>query len=121
MRMALRTPGGPKAVRAAADPRAKVSKLTVRPSNKPAGSSTRYVFRVLAPHAGLLGRTVLLALLAIGGAAWALVRHYTYAPPPLRVPYPARPTTAHDSDDPGTLQAPELLGNDYPGQPAGDR
>jgi hypothetical protein len=94
----------------------------VRPSNKPAGFSTRHVFRAQAPHVGLFVRTALVAVLAIGGAAWALVRHYTYRPPPLRVPYETRePTTPHDSDDPGTLQAPELLGNDYAGQAAGDR
>jgi len=85
----------------------------VRLSNKPAGFSNRHVFRAQAPHAALLVRTALLAVLAIGGAAWGLVRHYTYRPPPLRVPYETRkPTTTRDSDDPGTLQAPELLGDD---------
>jgi hypothetical protein len=112
MRMALRTQEGPKAVRAAADPRAKVSELTVPPSNKPAGITNRHFLRVQAPHAGLFARTALLAVLAIGGAVWALVRHYTYSPPPLRVP---RPPTTHESDDPSTLQAPELLGREDAG------
>jgi len=82
----------------------------VRSSNKPARSTSRVPFRPAASHAGLLARTALLAVLAIGGAAWALVRHYTYTPPPLRVPRVTR--TSRDSEDPGTLQAPELLGTE---------
>ena len=85
----------------------------MRPSNKPAGITNRHLLRVQAPHAGLFVRTALLAVLAIGGAVWALVRHYTYSPPPLRVPRQA--TTTHEGDDPSILQAPELLGSEDAG------
>jgi hypothetical protein len=55
-------------------------------------------------------RTVLLAALAIGGATWGLVRHYTNRPPPLRVPREVHARAAGDDD--GTLQAPDLVGVD---------
>jgi hypothetical protein len=89
-----------------------VSKRTVHPSKKPARSSDRYPVRTASAKGGALVRAAILAVVAIGGATWALFRHYTYSPPPLRVPYEARPTTRREADDPGTLQAPELLGAD---------
>jgi hypothetical protein len=77
----------------------------VEPSKKPAGFRGRDPIRSLASTAVI--RTMLLALLAIGGATWALARHYAYRPPPLRVPR-SEPTSKATDDD-GTLQAPELL------------
>jgi hypothetical protein len=53
---------------------------------------------------------VLFAALAIGGATWGLVRHYTNRPPPLRVTHEVRARGARDED--GTLQAPDLVGID---------
>lgn len=53
----------------------------------------------------LLVRTVLVGLLAIAGAAWALARHYTHALPPLRVPVPATAPT-YDADA-GEFPVPE--------------
>ena len=84
----------------------------MHPSKKPAGSPERYPFRAASSKGVALLRATLLAVIAIGGAAWGLVRHYNYSPPPLRRPYEARPTTPREADDPGTLQAPDLLGAD---------
>lgn len=53
---------------------------------------------------------MLFAALAIGGATWGLVRHYTNRPPPLRVTHEVRARGARDED--GTLQAPDLVGID---------
>jgi hypothetical protein len=84
----------------------------VHPSKKPARSRDRHPFLAASSKGGALLRAAFLAGLAIGGATWALVRHYTYTPPPLRRPYEARPTTRREADDPDTLQAPELWGTD---------
>jgi hypothetical protein len=56
---------------------------------------------------GLLVRTVIVGLLAIAGAAWGLMRHYTYRPPPMRVPIAPRETPAFD-EDAGELPVPDL-------------
>ncbi|MGD0673965.1 MAG: hypothetical protein ABSC94_01015 [Polyangiaceae bacterium] len=52
-------------------------------------------------------RTLLWGLLAIGGAAWALVRHYTHVLPPLRVPITPSASPL-DEPDSGELPAPEI-------------
>jgi hypothetical protein len=57
---------------------------------------------------GLLVRTVLIGLLAIAGAAWALVRHYTHTLPPMRVPVP-REAPTYDADA-GEFPIPDELG-----------
>jgi hypothetical protein len=80
----------------------------VDPSKRPAGFRARDPIRALASTAVV--RTILLALLAIGGATWALAHHYTYQPPPLRVPR-SEPMSKAPEDD-GTLQAPELVRGD---------
>jgi len=67
---------------------------------------TRVTLRSLA---GTL-RTVLLGFLAIAGAWWALVRHYTHALPPLRVPVPAA-TPTYDADA-GEIPVPDTFGQD---------
>jgi hypothetical protein len=55
---------------------------------------------------GLVIRTVLLGAVAIAGASWALVRHFTHELPPLRAPAaPLEPGL-----DAGEIPAPELLG-----------
>ena len=59
---------------------------------------------------GLLLRTVVIGLIAIGGAAWALVRHYTHTPPPLRVPVPAAAPT-YDPDA-GEMPVPDWADDD---------
>jgi hypothetical protein len=64
-----------------------------------------------------LARTVLLGLIAIAGAAWALVRHYAYTPPPLRVPVAPASAPTYDADA-GEIPVPELL---EPGGGSGDR
>jgi hypothetical protein len=57
--------------------------------------------------AGLFARTVLVGLLAIAGAAWALARHCSYTPPPLRVPLtPPREAPTYDADG-GELPVPD--------------
>jgi hypothetical protein len=47
-------------------------------------------------------------MVAIGGAAWALVRHYTHELPPLRVPVGAAPAPTYDADA-GEMPVPEFL------------
>jgi hypothetical protein len=72
-----------------------------RPARKP-------TFRGAPVSSGLLLRTVLVGLLAIFGAAWALVRHYTQTLPPLRVPVAPREAPTFDADA-GELPAPDLV------------
>jgi hypothetical protein len=54
---------------------------------------------------GSILRLILFALLAIGGAAWGLVRHLTRVQPPMTVPAAA---PAYDADA-GELPVPDLL------------
>jgi hypothetical protein len=68
----------------------------------------RQTFRGASVSSGLLARTLLVALLAIAGAAWALVRHYTQTPPPLRVPVAPREAPTFDADA-GELPVPDLV------------
>jgi hypothetical protein len=62
------------------------------------------------PH-GLLLRMMLLGILAIGGAIWALVRHYTHELPPLRVPVVPREAPTFDADA-GEIPVPEWMEGD---------
>jgi hypothetical protein len=59
----------------------------------------------------LVVRTVLLALVAIGGAAWGLVRHYSHVNPPMLVPVSPRggaaPAPTYDADA-GEFPVPDL-------------
>ena len=73
-----------------------------RPVTKPA-------FRGASVASGLLLRTLLVGLLAIAGAAWALARHYTHTLPPLRVPVAPREAPTFDADA-GEFPVPELRG-----------
>jgi hypothetical protein len=75
-----------------------------KPSRWPLSARARAPFA--RPPLPIL-RLVLLCLLAIAGAAWALVRHLTYEPPPMRVPIPGS-APAFDADA-GELPAPSLL------------
>jgi hypothetical protein len=52
-------------------------------------------------------RTVVFALVAIAGAAGALVRHCTHAPVPMRVPVP-RAAPTYDADA-GEVPVPDYL------------
>jgi hypothetical protein len=49
-----------------------------------------------------------MGLVAICGAAWALVRHYTYQPPPLLAPMSSRTPPPFDADG-GEIPVPDLL------------
>jgi hypothetical protein len=60
---------------------------------------------------GLLLRALLLGTIAIAGAAWALVRHYTHPLPPLRVPLTPSSAPTYDADA-GEMPVPEM---DLPG------
>jgi hypothetical protein len=40
----------------------------------------------------------MLGIIAIGGAAWALARHYTHESPPLTVPVQPKPAPTYDAD-----------------------
>jgi hypothetical protein len=55
----------------------------------------------------MLVRTVVFALVAIAGAAGALVRHCTHTPPPMRVPVP-RAAATYDADA-GEVPVPDTL------------
>jgi hypothetical protein len=57
---------------------------------------------------GLLIRTVIVGLFAIGGAAWALDRHYTHGLPPMRVPVAPRETPTFDADA-GEFPVPDFF------------
>jgi hypothetical protein len=73
-------------------------------ARKPDRKVSRY-FRAPPVPRVLLVRTVLVGLLAIAGAAWALARHYTHALPSLLTPVP---TTAPTYDaDAGEFPVPE--------------
>jgi hypothetical protein len=52
-------------------------------------------------------RLIVFALVAIAGAAWALVRHYTHPLPPLRVPVTSS-APAYDADA-GEIPVPETI------------
>ncbi len=56
----------------------------------------------------LLLRTLLVGALAIAGAAWALLRHCAYVPPPLHVPVAPREAPTYDADA-GEVPVPEWL------------
>lgn len=78
---------------------------------KPERPATRPTFRGAPVLSGLLLRTLLVGLLAILGAAWALVRHYTHTLPPLRVPLAPREAPTFDADA-GELPVPDMVAPD---------
>jgi hypothetical protein len=53
-------------------------------------------------------RTVLFGILAIAGAAWALMRHYTHTLPPLRVPFVPASAPTYDADA-GEMPVPDTF------------
>ena len=55
----------------------------------------------------LVLRALILGSIAIAGAAWALARHYTQTPAPMRVPLPTAAPT-YDADA-GEMPVPELV------------
>jgi hypothetical protein len=58
-----------------------------------------------------LVRTILLGLLVVALAAWALVRHYSRTLPPMRIPMPPAAAPTYDPDG-GELPVPELIESD---------
>jgi hypothetical protein len=52
-------------------------------------------------------RILLLAVLGIVGAGWALARHYTQSLPPMRVPMQPGPSPTYDPDS-GEIPVPDL-------------
>ena len=60
---------------------------------------------------GLLLRTALIGLIAIGGAVWGLVRHYTHTLPPLQVPVAPAPAPTYDADA-GEVPVPDWADDD---------
>jgi hypothetical protein len=60
---------------------------------------------------GLLVRTLIVGLIAIGGAVWALDRHYTRVLPPMRVPVPPRESPTFDPDA-GEFPVPDFYKDD---------
>jgi hypothetical protein len=78
---------------------------------KPERPAKNPTFRGAPVSSGLLLRMLLVGLLAIFGAAWALVRHYTQTLPPLRVPVTPREAPTFDVDA-GELHVPEVVAPD---------
>jgi hypothetical protein len=78
---------------------------------KPERPAKRPTFRGTPVLSGLLLRTLLVGLLAIFGAAWALVRHYTHTLPPVRVPVAPREAPTFDADA-GELPVPDMVAPD---------
>jgi hypothetical protein len=78
-------------------------------AKKPERAVRRPVLEGSSVPSSLLLRTVLVGLLAIGGATWALVRHYTHTPPPMLVPVPSVPAEAPTYDpDAGEFPVPDF-------------
>jgi hypothetical protein len=77
-------------------------------TRKPERPAKKPNFRGAPVSSGLLLRTLLVGLLAIFGAAWALVRHYTQTLPPLREPVAPREAPTFDADA-GELPVPDLV------------
>jgi hypothetical protein len=75
-------------------------------AKKPERPVKRPALRGAPVPSGLLLRTVVVGLLAIAGAAWGLVRHYTHTLPPLRVPVAPREAPTFDADA-GEIPVPE--------------
>jgi hypothetical protein len=68
----------------------------------------RFLARRVSPFPfGLFVRTALLAIVAVGGAAWALHRHYTHELASLMVPRAPKPAPTYDTDA-GEIPVPEL-------------
>jgi hypothetical protein len=61
----------------------------------------------------LFVRTFLIGMIAIGGALWALTRHYTHTPPPMRVPVVPREAPTYDVDA-GEVPVPDFGGPEEP-------
>jgi hypothetical protein len=77
--------------------------FTKKPERKPV---KKPAFRSAPVASGTLLRTLLVGLLAIAGAAWALARHYTHTLPPMRVPVAPREAPTFDIDA-GEIPVPE--------------
>jgi hypothetical protein len=76
-----------------------------KPGQRPRSAGVRHARTPVA----LLLRTLLVGVLAIAGAAWALVRHCSYVPPPLHKPAPPREAPTYDADA-GEVPVPDWLG-----------
>jgi hypothetical protein len=79
--------------------------FTKRNAANKKGDRFRVRWMSRAPVA-LLVRTVVLAVFAVWGAAWALHRHYTHELAPMTAPVPT-PAPTYDADA-GEIPAPEL-------------
>jgi hypothetical protein len=77
-------------------------------AKKPTRPIPRVLLRASRPSSAAALRTVLFGLLAIAGAAWALVRHYTHTLPPLRVPVVPAATPTYDADA-GEMPVPDVI------------
>ncbi len=78
-------------------------------ARKPADAARRTAagrFRPEPAPRGLLVRAFVFGLVAILGAAWALLRHYSLTPPPMIVPVPPRTAPTYDADA-GEVPVPE--------------
>jgi len=76
-------------------------------ARKPSRRSPKTLLPAPPGGVGWIVRLILFALVAIAGAAWALVRHYTHPLPPLRVPVPSAAPT-YDADA-GEFPVPETI------------
>jgi hypothetical protein len=83
---------------------AKKSRSTVgaRPRPRPAS---------LREHVPTLVRALVLAVLVIAAAAWALFHHSSFVPPPMLVPAPPKAAPTYDIEA-GELPVPETIAPD---------
>lgn len=77
-------------------------------AKKPARPPARLFFRASRSSSAGALRTVLFGILAIAGAAWALMRHYTHTLPPLRVPFVPASAPTYDADA-GEMPVPDTF------------
>jgi hypothetical protein len=77
-------------------------------AKKPSRIRAKPFFRASRHSSALVLRTALFGLLAISGAAWALVRHYTHTLPPLRVPVVPAAAPTYDPDA-GEMPVPDTF------------
>jgi hypothetical protein len=77
-------------------------------AKKPSRPAAKTLLRAPQARFGWMLRLILFALVAIAGAAWALVRHYTHPLAPLRVPVVPSAAPIYDADA-GEIPVPETI------------
>jgi hypothetical protein len=85
--------------------------FATKPKRRASRASVAARFGGASLSRGLLVRTLIVGFIAIGGAAWALDRHYTHVLPPMRVPVVPREAPTFDADA-GETPVPDFFMDD---------